>query len=109
MLDILWKAVITGIFAGIILWLSESRLSFLAGLLIFFPIISLPTFFFMGYSGHLDKMRESIMWSLWSIPVWVGFAGSLYYFSSRMKIIPSICLSLFIWFLGASVLVWWKR
>jgi uncharacterized membrane protein (GlpM family) len=108
-MQVLIKAIISGIFIGIILWLSETRFRYLAGLLIFFPIISLPTFFFMGLAGEPEKMRETILWSIWSIPVWIAFAITLYGCSFRFKIIPSILLALGAWIIAASVLLWIKK
>jgi len=109
-MSIVLKAAASGFFVGIILWLSsQTRLSYLAGLLIFFPVISLPAFYFMGQAGQLTKMRESILWSIWSIPVWLGFAGTLYFCSFRMKIIPSILASLGVWIIGAMLLVAFKK
>ncbi|MDI6782616.1 MAG: GlpM family protein [bacterium] len=102
---ILLKAVIGGIFIGLILWLSQTRLSYLAGLLLFFPIISVPTFFFLGSNGNGDRMRETIIWSFWAIPVWVAFALTLYWCSYRLKILPSIFISLAVWFVVATILV----
>lgn len=102
---ILLKAVIGGIFIGLILWLSQTKLSYLAGLLLFFPIISMPTFFFLGSSGNGDKMRETIIWSFWSIPVWLAFALTLFWCSYRLKIIPSILISMAVWFIAATILV----
>lgn len=101
---ILLKSALGGLFIGLVLWLSQTRLSYLAGLLLFFPIISVPTFLFMG-SGDADKMRDAIIWSFWSIPVWVCFALALYFCSFKLKIIPSIAVSLVVWFLGATLLV----
>ncbi|MFB3897471.1 MAG: GlpM family protein [bacterium] len=102
---ILLKAVLGGLFIGLILWLSQTKLSYLAGLLLFFPIISMPTFFFLGSGGEMDKMRQTIVWSFWSIPVWIAFALTLYLCSYRLKIIPSIILSMAVWFISATILV----
>ncbi len=104
---IVLKSLIGGLFIGLVLWLSQTRLSYLAGLLLFFPIISVPTFFFLGSSDG-DKLRETILWSFWSIPVWVLFALALYYCSYRFKILPSILIALAVWFSGASLLVFIK-
>ena len=106
---ILLKAVGGGIFIGLILWLSQTKLSYLAGLLLFFPIISVPTFFFLGSNGNGDRMRETIIWSFWSIPVWVAFALTLYWCSYRLKIIPSIFISLAVWFVAATILVFLRK
>ena len=108
-MHVLIKAIISGIFIGIILWLSETRFRYLAGLLIFFPIISMPTFFFMGLQGESVKMRETILWSIWSIPVWMAFAATLYACSFRLRIVPSILLALGAWIIAASVLLWIKK
>ena len=39
------QAILGGAFVGFILWLSQTRFGAMAGLLLFFPIISVPTFF----------------------------------------------------------------
>ncbi|MCX7918395.1 MAG: GlpM family protein [bacterium] len=109
MTQILIKAVIGGAFIGLILWLSQTKLSYLAGLLLFFPIISLPTFFFLGSNGNGDRMRETIIWSFWAIPVWIAFASTLYWCSYRFKILPSILLSLLVWLVCATILVFVKK
>ena len=61
-MDIALKSVIGGVFIGFILWLSRTRLNALAGLLLFFPIISVPTFFFLGSNGPAEQMRKTIVW-----------------------------------------------
>lgn len=109
-MSIVLKAATSGVFVGVILWLSsQTRLSYLAGLLVFFPVISLPAFFLMGQSGQVTRMREAILWSVWTIPVWLAFAGTLYFCSFRMKILPSILFSIGAWILGATLLVALKK
>jgi uncharacterized membrane protein (GlpM family) len=76
---------------------------------LFFPIISVPTFFFLGSNGNGNRMRETIIWSFWAIPVWVAFALTLYWCSYRFKIIPSILISLVVWFVAATILVYLRK
>lgn len=107
-INILLKAAISGLFVALILWLSQTRLGFLAGLLLFFPVISVPAFYFIGASSGMSQVRESVIWSLATIPVWVLFALTLYWASYRFKIVPCILLSIFAWLVGASVLIFIK-
>jgi len=108
-MDIILKAVMSGVFAGIILWLSGTRYSYLGGILLFFPIISLPTFFFMSQSGQVEKMRQTIWWSVWSIPVWLCFAAVLYIMSYKIRPVPAVLTALGAWFLAATLLVFIKK
>lgn len=106
-MQIIIKSFIGGAFIGFILWLSQTRFSSLAGLLLFFPIISVPTFFFIGSDGG-DHLRDTIIWSFWAVPVWILFALTLYLCSFRLKILPSIVLSLLVWLLGAFAVVYFR-
>jgi uncharacterized membrane protein (GlpM family) len=99
------QAILGGAFVGFILWLSRTRIGAMAGLLLFFPIISVPTFFFLG-SNNGDEMRQTILWSFWAIPVWVLFALTLYYCSYRLKIFPSMMISLIVWFISAAGIIY---
>lgn len=99
------KSALGGVFIGLVLWLSQTRLSFLAGLLLFFPVISVPTFFFLGRDDGA-RMRETIVWSFWAIPVWILFALTLYFCSYRWKILPSVGLSLAAWLAGAALVAY---
>ena len=103
------KGLIGGIFISFILWLSQTRFGAIAGLLLFFPIISVLTFFFMGKSGDGSQLREAILWSLWAVPVWVLFALTLYFCSYRFKIVSSLLLSVFVWCLAAGILVYLRK
>ena len=106
---ILLKAAIGGVFVGLILWLSQTRFSYISGLLLFFPIISVPTFLFLGAGGNANQMRETILWSLWAIPVWVLFALTLYYCSYRFNLFLSMIISLAVWFAAAAVLIYLRK
>src|SRR5438045_1311915 len=106
---ILLKGFVGGAFISFILWLSQTRAGAVSGLLLFFPIISVPTFFFLAKSGNAEQMRETILWSLWAVPVWILFALTLYFCSYRMRIIPSMILSLLVWCAAAGILVYFRK
>lgn len=99
------RALLGGLFIGIVLGVSQTRLSFLAGMLLFFPFISVPTFYFMGIQHGPEKVREAIVWGALSIPVWGAFAVGVYWASSRMGIIWSLAVGLAGWFAAAGLLV----
>ncbi len=102
---IILRASLSGAFIGLMLWLSNSHRPFYSGILLFFPIISLPVFYFIGLDSGMDKMRETIAGGLAALPVWVIFAGVLYWASYRFKLLPALGLSLGVWFFCASMLV----
>jgi uncharacterized membrane protein (GlpM family) len=85
LIDIAVKSLASGIFTGLILWLSQTRFGPMAGMLLFFPVISVPTFFFLGNGGDPEALRRAVLWGFWGIPSWCLFALTVYVAAPRLK------------------------
>jgi uncharacterized membrane protein (GlpM family) len=102
---ILLRAALGGLLIAILLWLGQSNRPFVSGILLFFPIISLPAFYFVGRDAGMQRVREMIIGGVAAIPVWIVFAGLLYWASFRFRPLAALSLALGGWFLSAAVTV----
>ena len=104
-MDVIWKSAIGMVVLAIVLLLSRSQVPHLAGLMLFFPALGLPAFYFIGASEGPEKLRTTIVAALLSIPLWVVWATGFYLFSYRFTMEQSALLRLVVWGVAASALV----
>lgn len=104
-MDVIWKSAIGAIVLAIVLLLSRSHVPYLAGLMLFFPALGLPAFYFIGASEGPERLRSTILAALLSIPLWIIWAVGFYFFSYRFTMEQSALLSLVVWGVAAALLV----
>lgn len=108
LLTIVSRAALSAVFIALMLWLAGTQRPFIAGILLFFPIISLPAFFFLAREGEMAKTRGMIIGGIAAIPAWLAFAGVLYWASLRFKPMTALAMSLGAWLLCACALAGMK-
>lgn len=108
-MDIVWRAAVSGLFVGLILFVSQKMGPKMGGIFILFPFASLPIFICTARDHGVDKLRTMLMSSLITLPAWIAFALSLYLATLRFKLVPSIIISLSVWTVTAFALAFMKR
>ena len=77
----------------------------LAGILVMFPALTLLSVYFVGRSMGAVAAASIIHSAIITMPIWVVYALSLYYFLNNTGLVPAIAYSTMIFLAGAVVLV----
>jgi|GEM_PF-5129888 len=104
-MDVIWKSAIGAVVLAGVLLLSRTSVPYLAGLMLFFPALGLPAFYFIGVSEGPERLRGTIIAALLSMPLWGIWALAFYFLSYRFTMEQSALLSLVVWGVAASALV----
>ena len=104
-MDVIWKSGLGAVVLAMVLLLSRTSVSYLAGLMLFFPALGLPAFYFIGASEGPERLRSTIVAALLSMPLWIIWALAFYFFSYRFTMEQSALLSLVVWAIAATALM----
>ncbi|OGV48356.1 MAG: hypothetical protein A2X49_13155 [Lentisphaerae bacterium GWF2_52_8] len=100
-----FKAVLGALLIVIISLVARTKSYYLAGLVLLFPTFSLLAHYLMGREQGLAKLRETVLFGVWSVLPYLLYLGVLYFLLGRWKLVPSLFVATALWFVAALILV----
>lgn len=85
--------------------LGKSRFSFLSGILVLFPVVTVVGYYFLASTSQGIALQRIVLYSILSLPTVLAFLLVLYFTVNRMPITQSLILSILAWCLVAALIV----
>lgn len=104
-IELLIRFFVGGSLIVLITLLAKTKYSFISGLLVLFPIVTLVGYFFMGQSVDSLRLKEITLFSMYSLPTTFIFLFTFYHLQGRYELIYSLLFSVIAWFLAAGMLI----
>lgn len=102
--ELITRFIVGGTFVVLINLIGKSRNSFVAGLAMLFPAITLLGYYFLSVSQH-GTLSKTVMFSIWSLPTSLAFLLTLYFTIDRIPILQALTLGVASWFITALVVI----
>lgn len=102
--ELLTRFIVGGTLVVLINLIGKSRNSFVAGLAMLFPAITLLGYYFLSVSQH-GTLSKTVMFSIWSLPTSLAFLLTLYFTIDRIPIFQALTLGVASWFITAIVVI----
>jgi uncharacterized membrane protein (GlpM family) len=104
LVELLTRFLAGGTLVVLINLIGKSRNSFLAGLAMLFPGITLLGYYFLSISQH-DTLSKTVMFSIWSLPTSLAFLLTLYFSIDKIPILQALALAIASWLITALVVI----
>ena len=92
LVELLMRFLVGGTLVVLINLIGKSRNSFVAGLAMLFPAITLIGYYFLSISQH-GSLSKTVMFSIWSLPTSLVFLLTLYFTIDEMPILQAFLWS----------------
>lgn len=90
-------------------FLTRSNMYYITGMVVFFPVFSIPLYYFMYAEKGIEEIQKTNIFTLWSLIPYIAFIFTVFFTVKKLGIVPSLLLSLSVWFvLAICVLIVWK-
>jgi uncharacterized membrane protein (GlpM family) len=103
--ELMTRFLVGGTLVVLINLIGKSRNSFIAGLAMLFPGITLLGYYFLSISQH-GTLSKTVMFSIWSLPTSLVFLLTLYFTIDKMPILQTLALGIASWLITALVVIW---
>ncbi|MFW6008647.1 MAG: GlpM family protein [archaeon] len=103
--EILLKFIVGGSLIALISFLSKTKYDTFSGLMVLFPIVTVIGFYFISQSMKTPQLRNTVLFSILSLPTVLSFLGIFYFTINKYSIIFSLILSIIGWIITASFLI----
>jgi len=104
LVEILMRFLVGGTLVVIINLIGKSQNSFVAGLAMLFPAITLIGYYFLSISQH-GSLSKTVMFSIWSLPTSLAFLLTLYFTIDKIPILQALALGIASWLITAIVVI----
>jgi Uncharacterized membrane protein required for alginate biosynthesis len=104
LLELITRFLVGGTLVVLINLIGKSRNSFVAGLAMLFPAITLLGYYFLSLSHH-GTLSKTVMFSIWSLPTSLAFLLTLYFTIDKIPILQSLALGIASWLITAIVVI----
>ncbi|MBT3393551.1 MAG: hypothetical protein HN411_00360 [Waddliaceae bacterium] len=110
MFDLSVKAIIGALVVVAIGLVTKTRYYFLAGLLPLFPTFALMGHYIAGNANTPEQFREIVIFGMLAIIPYFIYLGTVYFFHTKMTLIPTLSVGVIAWALSSVILVFiWNR
>lgn len=99
------KFIIGGSFILLISYIGKTKNSYISGLAVLFPIVSIVGYYFLSANISVKALKNVILFSLFSIPALIVFLIILYITIDKFSFFTSVVLSISSWLLTASIIL----
>lgn len=107
---LLYKCIAGALIMLCVHFLVKSNIYYLTGLVVLFPIFSIPAYYFMFHEKGPLEIQKTNVFALCSLIAYVGFVLTVFFTVKRVGIATSLLLSTIVWFVLAITLLFvWKR
>ena len=109
-MDLFYKCTAGAMIMLLLHFLTRSNMYYVTGMVVFFPVFSLPLYYFMYSEQGIEEIQKTNIFTLWSLIPYIGFIFTVFITVKKFGIVPALLLSLTVWFvLAIGVLVVWKQ
>ena len=100
LVELITRFFVGGTFVVLINLIGKSRNSFVSGLAMLFPAITLLGYYFLSISQH-GPLSKTVMFSIWSLPTSLAFLLTLYFTIDKIPILQALALGIASWLITA--------
>lgn len=104
LVELVTRFIVGGTLVVIINLIGKSQNSFVAGLAMLFPAITLLGYYFLSLSQH-SALSKTVLFSIWSLPTSLAFLLTLYFTIDKIPIMQSLALGIVSWFITAIIVL----
>jgi len=103
------KALFGALIVIIISFLSKSKNYYIVGLVPLFPTFALIGHLIVAKEQGIPQLKETILFGMWSLLPYLAYLISLYFLIDYFKLTTSLLLSVVVWIIIASLLVFFFK
>jgi uncharacterized membrane protein (GlpM family) len=104
LVELITRFIAGGTLIVLISLIGKSRNSFVAGLAMLFPAITILGYYFLSTSQH-DALSKTVIFSIWSLPTSLVFLLTLYLTIDKIPIFQALALGIASWLISAIVVL----
>lgn len=102
-LNLLVRGCLGGALIMLILVLAHSKYHAMAGILVFFPVITVVSYYQIGSMEGVDALKKTVLTSLLTVPVLILFILSFYISLRFYSLEASTAIAIISWLIMASI------
>jgi membrane protein GlpM len=107
---LLIKCLIGALIMLTIHFLTQSKNYYLTGLILLFPSLSIPAYYFIYMDKGLNELRNTTLFALFSLIPYIAFILSVYFLVKSQHIVLTLLIGTGVWFtLALVILNVWKQ
>ncbi len=104
-MDLAIKAIFGAITVLIVQLFAQSKSFYIAGLAPLFPAFALISYYIVGTQRNTSDLRETILFSIFSLVPYLLYLISLYFLVGKYKLVTSLMGATIVWFIFAGILI----
>lgn len=99
------KFIAGGSLILLISFLGKSNVSYLAGLAVLFPIVTVVGYSFLSLSVAQPELKKTILFSIFSLPTVFIFLLIFYFYVDKISVNKALLLGIIGWIIAASIII----
>jgi len=103
--ELLLRFIAGGGLIVIITLLAKTKYSFISGVMVLFPAVTLVGYYFLSQSVGTIQLKTITLFSIYALPATLIFLLVFYLLQGKYIVIYTLLFSVVAWFIAASVLI----
>ncbi|MGI4847056.1 MAG: GlpM family protein [Janthinobacterium lividum] len=110
MFSLFLKCLLGALAVLLIALASRSRYFFLACLVPLFPTFALIAHYVVGTTRTASALQTTALFGLWSLAPYAAYLITVYFLSTRLPLLPTLCLATLVWLICAGLMLglWYR-